>query len=99
MQSVTRDWIQYVFDRPPAPVLRVTPGELFEVETEDARTGRTRTPETLWLGECSIGTAGGQAFLNSPGLADVIFLLLFHNPLDEPTKAALRERFGAAVRV
>lgn len=46
MQRVTRDHIQYVFDRHPAPVLRVNPGEVFEVETEDARTGKTRTPET-----------------------------------------------------
>src|SRR5262249_7966640 len=47
MQRVTRDRIQYVFDRHPEPVLRVAPGEVFEVETEDARTGRTRTPETI----------------------------------------------------
>src|SRR5262249_16373994 len=46
MQRVTRDRIQYVFDRHPEPVLRVAPGEVFEVETEDARTGKTRTPET-----------------------------------------------------
>src|SRR3954454_1268422 len=46
MQRATRDRIQYVFDRHPAPVLRVVPGEVFEVETEDARTGKTRTPET-----------------------------------------------------
>ncbi len=46
MQRVTRDRIQYAFDRHPAPVLRVAPGEVFEVETEDSRTGRTRTPET-----------------------------------------------------
>src|SRR3954469_12359140 len=46
MQRLTRDRIQYVFDRHPAPVLRVAPGEVFEVETEDSRTGRTRTPET-----------------------------------------------------
>jgi acetamidase/formamidase len=46
MQRVTRDRIQYVFDRHPTPVLRVEPGEVFEVETEDARTGMTRTPET-----------------------------------------------------
>src|SRR4029077_17151295 len=46
MQRVTRDRLQYVFDRHPAPVLRVAPGEVFEVETEDARTGKTRTPQT-----------------------------------------------------
>jgi acetamidase/formamidase len=47
MQRVTRDHIQYVFDRHLPPVLRVAPGEVFEVETEDARTGRTRTPQTI----------------------------------------------------
>jgi amidase len=46
MQRVTRDRIQYAFDRHPPPVLRVAPGETFEVETEDSRTGQTRTPET-----------------------------------------------------
>ncbi|MFN0053616.1 MAG: acetamidase/formamidase family protein [Planctomycetales bacterium] len=46
MQRITRDKISYVFDRRPEPVLRVADGELFEVETEDARTGQTRTPET-----------------------------------------------------
>ncbi|MGL4551662.1 MAG: acetamidase/formamidase family protein [Gemmataceae bacterium] len=46
MQRATRDRIHYAFDRHPAPVLRVAPGEVFELETEDARTGRTRTPET-----------------------------------------------------
>src|SRR5215208_4163357 len=46
MQRVTRDQIQYAFDRHPAPVLRVAPGEVFEVETEDSRTGQTRTPAT-----------------------------------------------------
>jgi acetamidase/formamidase len=55
MQRVTRDKISYVFDRRLEPVLRVAAGEAFEVETEDARTGQTRTPETcrpeyvLWL--------------------------------------------------
>jgi amidase len=46
MQRVTRDRIQYAFDRHPPAVLRVAPGEAFEVETEDSRTGLTRTPET-----------------------------------------------------
>ncbi|MBM3459852.1 MAG: hypothetical protein FJX77_15130 [Armatimonadetes bacterium] len=46
MQRVTRDQISYVFDRRRDPVVRVQPGERFQVETEDSRTGRTRTPET-----------------------------------------------------
>jgi amidase len=46
MQRVTRDKISYVFDRRLEPVLHVAPGEIFEIETEDARTGQTRTPET-----------------------------------------------------
>jgi amidase len=35
-----------VFDRRLPPVASVRPGEVFVVETEDARGGRTRTPET-----------------------------------------------------
>jgi acetamidase/formamidase len=46
MQRVTRDKISYVFDRRLEPVLRVAAGEVFEIETEDARTGQTRTQET-----------------------------------------------------
>ena len=46
MQRLTRDRISYVFDRRLEPVLRVAEGEVFQVETEDARTGQTRTPET-----------------------------------------------------
>lgn len=46
MQRIPRDRISYVFDRHAEPVLRIQPGEVFEVETEDSRTGLTRTPET-----------------------------------------------------
>jgi acetamidase/formamidase len=46
MQRVTRDRLSYVFDRRVAPVLRVASGETFVIETEDSRTGMTRTPET-----------------------------------------------------
>ena len=42
MQRATRDRIQYVFDRHPEPALRVAPGEVLEVETEDPRTERPR---------------------------------------------------------
>ena len=47
MQRVTRDRISYVFDRRLEPVLNVGQGETFQVETEDSRTGQTRTPETI----------------------------------------------------
>lgn len=46
MRRVTRDRYSYVFDRRREPVLWVEPGEVFEVETQDARTGQTRTPDT-----------------------------------------------------
>src|SRR6059058_1599924 len=46
MQRISRDRISYVFDRRLPPVLRVAPREVIEVETEDSRTGLTRTPET-----------------------------------------------------
>lgn len=46
MQRIPRDRISYVFDRRLEPVLRVADGEVFQVETEDSRTGQTRTPET-----------------------------------------------------
>lgn len=47
MKRIPRDRIGYAFDRHPSPVLHVQPGEVFEVETEDSRTGQTRTPETI----------------------------------------------------
>ena len=46
MRRITRDRYSYVFDRRLEPALCVQPGETFEVETQDARTGQTRTPET-----------------------------------------------------
>ncbi|MEA2582396.1 MAG: amidase [Thermomicrobiales bacterium] len=46
MQRITRDQLTVVFDRRTPPVATVRPGEIFVVETEDARSGRTRTPET-----------------------------------------------------
>jgi amidase len=47
MQRVARDKISYVFDRRLPPVLHVASGEMFVVETEDSRTGQTRTPATI----------------------------------------------------
>ena len=46
MLHITRDKLTVVFDRRTPPVASVKPGEVFVVETEDARGGRTRTPET-----------------------------------------------------
>lgn len=46
MQRITRNQICYAFDRHAEPVLHAADGEVFEVETEDSRTGLTRTPET-----------------------------------------------------
>src|SRR2546421_7110063 len=42
MQRITRDQLTPVFDRRVPPVARVKPGEIFWVETEDSRGGRTR---------------------------------------------------------
>jgi acetamidase/formamidase len=46
MRRITRDQLAVVFDRRLEPVATVQPGERFIVECEDARGGRTRTPET-----------------------------------------------------
>jgi amidase len=46
MLRVTRDKTTLVFDRHLPPVATVQPGEMFVVETEDSRSGRTRTAET-----------------------------------------------------
>ena len=46
MQRIARDRLAVAFDRRIPPVARVSPGEVFVVEAEDARGGRTRTPET-----------------------------------------------------
>ena len=46
MQRVPRDRLAVLLDRRLEPVATVEPGETFVVECEDARGGRTRTPET-----------------------------------------------------
>jgi acetamidase/formamidase len=46
MQRIARDQLTIVYDRRVPPVARVRPGEVFIVETEDSRGGRTRTPQT-----------------------------------------------------
>jgi amidase len=46
MQRIQRDQLAVVFDRRLEPVATVQPGEIFVVECEDARGGRTRTLET-----------------------------------------------------
>jgi amidase len=45
MQRITRDKLTPVFDRRTPPVAHVVQGEVFVVETEDSRGGRTRLPE------------------------------------------------------
>lgn len=47
MQRLTRDCTSYAFDRHRQPALTVAAGETFIVETEDSRSGQTRTPETI----------------------------------------------------
>lgn len=46
MRRIGREQTTIVFDHHLAPVATVQPGEVFVVETEDSRGGRTRTPET-----------------------------------------------------
>ena len=46
MKRITRDLARkYAFDWEDEPLLRVAPGESFEIETWDAGTGYFRTPE------------------------------------------------------
>ena len=48
MQRITREQARkYAFDWRDEPLLRVKPGENFEIETYDASTGYFRTPEDL----------------------------------------------------
>lgn len=46
MQRVTRDQLAVLFDRRLEPAATVDQGERFVIEAEDARGGKTRTPET-----------------------------------------------------
>ena len=46
MTRITREQTTIVYDHHLPPVATVQPGEVFVVETEDSRSGRTRTPET-----------------------------------------------------
>src|SRR5262245_18465847 len=45
LQKITRDNLTPVFVRRLEPVAQVKPGEIFLVETEDSRGGRTPVPE------------------------------------------------------
>lgn len=45
MKSVSKEKMVYVYDKDLEPVLRVQPGEVFEVETEDSFSGKFRKPE------------------------------------------------------
>ena len=45
-RRIPRDRITSVFDHRDEPVARVRPGETVVIETDDARAGETRTPET-----------------------------------------------------
>jgi len=50
MKRIGRDRLAVVFDRRVEPVASVRPGEVFVVECEDARGGKTRTPGTTTTG-------------------------------------------------
>jgi amidase len=69
MQRITRDCISGAFDRHRRPELTVASGEKFVVETEDSRSGKARTPET-------IGPEYVKALRNKPGY--------FGNPVTGP---------------
>ncbi|MCL5257291.1 MAG: acetamidase/formamidase family protein [Chloroflexi bacterium] len=45
MKSVSKDKAVYIYSKDLEPVLRVQPGEMFEVETEDSFTAKFRKPE------------------------------------------------------
>ena len=49
MKSVSKEKLVYAYRRDLDPVLRVQPGEVFEVETEDCFSGQIRKPEDFSL--------------------------------------------------
>ncbi len=83
MQRILREQARkYAFDWRETPLLRVEPGERFEVETDDASTGYFRTPEDLAI------PARRPGFDRVPPLA---------NPIAGPISVAGAERGDALV--
>jgi len=90
MQRIVRDRLAVVFDRRLAPAATVRQGERFIVECEDARGGRTRTPETTtteYLLEMHrVGWYGNQvtgpAFIDGAGPGDTLAVHIHEMTVD-----------------
>jgi hypothetical protein len=71
----------------------------FEGAVALARSSHLAGLLALDLRRAEIGSKGGQALAASPCLKQIAFLDVAENGLDEASKDALRQRFGARAQV
>ena len=69
MQRITRDRLAVVFDRRLPPVATVEPGEMFLVETEDARGGWS-SPTSVSIVQSPVGGRRGLTPRASLGITN-----------------------------
>jgi acetamidase/formamidase len=104
MQRITREQARkYAFDWRDEPLLRVAPGESFEVETYDASTGYFKTPDDKAIPAKRPGfdrtpphanPIGGPVFLEGAERGDVLVVTLEDIVVDDYSWVAIGPRRG-----
>ncbi len=104
MQRITREQARkYAFDWRDEPLLRVTPGESFEIETYDASTGFFKTPEDKAIPGKRPGfdrypqhanPIGGPVFLEGAERGDVLVVTIEDIVVDDYSWVAIGPRRG-----
>ena len=74
MKRVTRDNVCYAFSRGDEPVLHVAPGETFCLETQDAASGKLKTPEDVYTDELLpfVNPATGPVYIDGARPGDLL---------------------------
>ncbi len=104
MQRITREQARkYAFDWRDEPLLRVKPGESFEIETYDASTGYFKTPEDKAIPGKRPGfdryppqanPIGGPVFLDGAERGDVLVVTIEEIVVDDYSWVAIGPRRG-----
>src|SRR5271154_1915299 len=104
MQRIPREQARkYAFDWRDEPLLRVKPGESFEIETYDASTGYIKTPADLAIPERRPGfdrhpplanPIGGPVFVEGAERGDMLVVVLEDIVVDEYSWIAIGPRRG-----
>ena len=104
MQRILREQARkYAFDWEDEPLLRVRPGETFEIETYDARTGYFKTPEDKAVPARRPGfdrvppqanPIGGPVFLEGADRGDMLVIAIESISVDDYSWLAIGPRRG-----